>query len=306
MKHSDVHFLNDEAGQLTQRNILTQHSLDKSDLFQDEELLKLIESHPRKDLHIHTMGSDPTNPKEWRTGELGNSSAKDLLEAVSRGKLWLNIVKVDVHHEKYRKLLSEMYESIESQCPHFRSNRRTFTLLISSPKSMVYYHADPYLVFLWQLRGKKRIWLYPFSEKFAPQKNLEKIFTREVIEDLPYQTSFDKEAEQYDLLPGQMISWIQNAPHRVENIEGINVSITTNHYTSQAMKREYVYCANRYFNSMFGLNLTCTKTSGILAFIKMHSFRVARKMKIVKPKFYSYEKDFTIDLNEPDCIKFKN
>ncbi|NRA63309.1 MAG: cupin-like domain-containing protein [Pseudobacteriovorax sp.] len=300
---SFVAFKPEEVGALSQKTLVATHNLHETSLFSDESLIKLLDNHNRDCLYAHTMGEDPENPSEWYNGTTDKLTGEELLTAVKRGKLWLNIVKIGDFHPQYKELLDEMYEQIEAQAEHFRSIRRSYTLLISSPKSMVFYHADPYDVFLWQLRGKKRVYVYPFEETFAPTKSMERIFTREAIEDLPYSLDFDEHAEVLDLNPGQMVSWAQNSPHRVVNLEDVNISITSNHYTDSALRREFVYSANRYFKRL-GIPASSTATKGLLADSKIFAFRALRKLNIHALEPYNYKKTFVVDPQAPQGFRF--
>ena len=59
-------------------------------------------------------------------------------------------------------------------------------------------------------------------------KKLESIFLNEVEEDkLAYDESWDETGKYYDMDPGDVLSWPMNAPHRVDNLEGLNVSLTS-------------------------------------------------------------------------------
>ena len=51
----------------------------------------------------------------------------------------------------------------------------------------------------------------------------------------------------YDLQPGEMVTWPQHTPHRVVNTDGVNVSLSTEHMTSRAARRNNVFLANRHF-----------------------------------------------------------
>jgi hypothetical protein len=74
---------------------------------------------------------------------------------------------------------------------------------------------------------------------------MEDIFAHVVDEEAPYRLEFDEKAVIFDLRPGEVISWPLNAPHRVTNIEAVNVSLSTLHVTEDSDRRKLVYCANR-------------------------------------------------------------
>lgn len=160
---------------------------------------------------------------------------------------------------------------------------------------MVYYHADAPPNILWHMQGKKRVWVYPaHDERFATQESLEKVFSRERNEDLPYSPAFDRFAEVYDLEPGQVLTWPQNGPHRVQNLEGVNVSLSTEHYTSEAQKREWVYAANRFFRSSWHLPTRSTSIDGPAAHAKTFLFRALRKLKMKRSRHYVFKKTFKV------------
>jgi len=67
-------------------------------------------------------------------------------------------------------------------------------ILISSPIAQVPYHFDKTETILWHVRGKKRMYLYPLTEKFIPDRAYEATMLSDLEDDLPYYSDFDKEA----------------------------------------------------------------------------------------------------------------
>jgi hypothetical protein len=180
--------------------------------------------------------------------------------------------------------------------PDFRTVHRSANLLISSPNAKVYYHADAPLNMLWHLRGEKRVWVYPGDERFAPREWVEMIFTRESDDDLPYRPEFDDFATPHLLRAGEMLTWPQNRPHRVENVSGLNVSLTTEHYTPQAMKKRMTYLANRYLRKWFHLPTTGVALDGPAASLKRTLFRIARRMPgLNEANEYNDDAKFSLD-----------
>ena len=45
----------------------------------------------------------------------------------------------------------------------------------------------------------------------------------------------DREAQVFDLTPGRMVTWAQNAPHRIENGPMLNVSLSIEFMTPPAL-----------------------------------------------------------------------
>lgn len=264
--------------------VRARHRLLDTGLFADDKLIELFDAHDPGDLLIYRMGEDHTKLDEFQYGNRGGLSAAELLQAVKDDQLWLNILDMPRHHDSYRELVDAIYAELESRIPGFRVLHTSANLLVSSPRAQVFYHADAPQNMLWHLRGRKRVWVYPGDERFAPREWVEKIFTRESDDDLPYDPEFDQYATPWELGPGDMLTWPQNVPHRVENIEGLCVSLTTEHYTPEAMKKRMTYLSNRYLRKWFGLPTTGTATDTPAAMLKITAFRIARRL----PGFKEY------------------
>ena len=272
------------------------HHLLETGLFSDDKLIELFDRHDPDELLVYRMGDDHRKLDDFQFGSRGNLSAPQLLDAVKAGKLWLNIINMTTRHEVYEQLVDDIYDELEAKVPGFTTVYRSANLLISSPGAKVYYHADAPLNMLWHLRGEKRVWVYPGDERFAPREWVEMIFTRESDDDLPYRPEFDRHATACDLHPGEMLTWPQNRPHRVENVSGLNVSLTTEHYTPEAMKKRMTYLSNRYLRKWFLLPTTDVRLDGPRASMKRMLFRVARRLPgLREASGYDDDAKFSLD-----------
>ena len=175
------------------------------------------------------------------------------------------------------------------------------TLIISSPTSQTYYHADAQPNLLWQVRGVKRLWVYPAGDPtlVAPEL-MENIFASFADEEVPFQKSWDARAECIDLHPDEVICWPHNAPHRVVNIEGLNVSLSTIHETDETDRRKLIYCANRFFRNKTPLPFRSVREDGLGAYLKRQAFRTVRRAGLVHtPPRRVYLSDLRIDASAP-------
>lgn len=263
---------------LADQVVRARHRLLDTGLFSDDKLVELFDRHDPDELLVYRMGDDHHNLDDFQYGSRGSLTALQLLDAVKAGKLWLNIINMTTNHGQFDELVNRMYDELEHKVAGFKTVFRSANLLISSPNAKVYYHADAPLNMLWHLRGEKRVWVYPDGERFAPREWVEMIFTRESDDDLPYRPEFDSEATAYDLHPGEMLTWPQNRPHRVENLGSVNVSLTTEHYTPHAMKKRMTYLSNRYLRKWFHLPTTDVSVDGPRAVMKRATFRLARRL----------------------------
>jgi len=209
------------------------HRLAGHELFSDAALAQLIEASPQDHMHVNTMPRDTDDPHGWREGALGGLAGEKVLEAVARGNIWLHLQRVHETIPAYGDLLDALFDEIETRIPGLHTYKRSMSVLVSSPRMNVAYHSDVPGQSLWQIRGHKRVWIYPDHAPFLPQKTREAIALQRTMDtDLPYDAAFDAEAVSYRLEPGDWAHWPRNAPHRVVNEDCVNVSFTTEHWTA--------------------------------------------------------------------------
>lgn len=282
--------------------LLAPHLLHESGLFDDENLIRMLDKHPLADLGINTMGYSHTK-FEWREGDRNGVPSDILLELVKRGRLWINLRKVLVHHPEVKEAVDSIYDELEQKAPPFKAEQRSANLLISSPGALVHYHLDTPVNMLWHIRGMKRVWVYSLDPKLVSQENIEGIFSGEFAEDLPYENWYDDYATVFDVKPGQMLTWPQNTPHRVTNLEGMNVSLSTEHKNARALRRGNVHLANQFLRRTFGLPCRSTAVDGLGAHFKQAVIRAARRLPGAKtePKKrgIDYPVSFRVDPDAP-------
>jgi hypothetical protein len=292
------------AGALTSNLLRSAHELADLDLFADPSLARVLDRHPRQDLQAFTMGRDPASPSDWTPVEVGDVSGVDMLRAVATGRLWLNVLHVNRAHPEFAEVQDGLFAGLAELRSDLITESVHSTLLISSPGALVYYHADAGPSVLWHVRGDKRIWIYPAqSDYFVEQPVLEDIFASVREENLPYRREFDGAGVSFDLHPGDMIAWPQNAPHRVENGNTINVSLTTEFDTRGSRRRTLVYSANRFFSRRLHLACHSTRETGVASATKRLVYRVARKVGFDRTRpSYTYLTRLRIDPTAPDGV----
>src|SRR6185295_6060763 len=116
----------------------------------------------------------------------------------------------------------------------------------------VYYHADLPGQGLIQITGRKRVYVYPNTAPFIRPEHLEDIALFDVEVDVPYKQWYDAHAKVLDIGPGQMLSWPMNAPHRVENLGNLSISMTFSYGNEEIRRAEIVNLANGMLRHRFG------------------------------------------------------
>lgn len=274
-----VMLADDQKPAFAVRPLVGAHNLSQHELFTDEALIDLLDHFPRENLYALNMGHDPVRFDENRLALHDGVSGAALLRAVKNGRLWLNITRVDRADARYRALIDELYTQLAAEAPGFVPVKSQGTLLISSPNALVYYHADGPASVLWHIRGRKRVWVYPaLDERFLTREMLEDIFADARHEYVPYDPSFDAQAVVFDLEPGHWASWPQNAPHRVTNLDSVNVSLSTEHFTRETVWRARTYTSNRFLRTRLGLRGLSTQSAPPAAYLKLVTHRIARKL----------------------------
>lgn len=287
--------------------LVARHRLAETELFTDEALIKILDTHPPEHLGISTMGTDP-NVFSWCEGDRNGVSGAVLLDLVRTGHFWVNIRRMLDYHPAHAQAIHAVYDEIERRKRGFRAENRTANLLISSPNAWVPYHIDMPVNMLWHLRGMKRVWVYPhFDPRFASPEVLGKVCAGKWSEDIPYRKDYDKYALVFDAEPGELITWPQMSPHRVANLSDLNVSLSTEHKNARARRRINVHTANYYLRERVRCNGQSIDVDGVAAHAKQflaRTIRWANRLRGIEKKQFVYPKTFVVDPDAPFGMRF--
>ncbi len=227
------------------------HQLHTSPLFTRSALIELIENYPRSHYALVHMG-EQKDKRLWQEGEIGAIKGAGVIDAIAKGRMWLNLRDVSSIDARYKAVLDEMFETLGQRLPGFDAPRRSCGILISSPKAQVYYHADLPGQALFQIDGVKKVYVYPNTPPFITPENLEDIALFDMELDVPYAPWYDAHAKVMELKPGEFLHWPLNAPHRVENMDVLNVSMTVSYTTEEIKRAQSVNLANGILRHRFG------------------------------------------------------
>lgn len=239
------------------------HRLHQHPLFSMEALADLIDRYPREQYALVQMGPQGSPRRTWREGDIGGLSGSAVIEAIRKGRMWLNLRNVGQVDQRYRDLLDQAFEEVRQNVPGYATFSRTNGILISSPNAQVYYHTDLPGQSLWQLHGRKRVFVYPNTPPFLTQEQLENIALFEVEVDMRYEPAYDAHAQVFEIGGGEMLHWPLNAPHRVENLDCLNVSMTTEYWTEDIRRSQMVNMANGILRFKAGINPKSRSTDGL-------------------------------------------
>jgi hypothetical protein len=263
------------------RTVAFRHALHERPMFSDEGLIEVLDRYPREKLGVFTMGDDPVQWRTWRRGTAAGLSGAELMQAVQTGRIWLNLREVNGFVEAYADLAREIFGEIEAQTGT-KTFRHDVGLLISSPDAQVFYHLDATPVSLWQIRGEKRMWVYPREAPFVTPEQIEGIVLRETAEQFAYRPEWDASARLVEMRPGVMVSWPQNAPHRLVNGPMVNVSLSIEYLTPAALMRANVLYANGVMRRRLGARPRLSDGYSPANLAKFGLARAAKALKLQK------------------------
>jgi hypothetical protein len=267
-----------------------------------DELARLIENYPREHYSLVKTGARGSS-RVWREGDIGDLSGRQVVDAISRGGLWLNLRNVTSVDRRYRELVDQMFAEVAAHVPGFDAPTHQAGILISSPDAQVYYHADLPGQGLIQISGRKRVYLYPNTPPFVRPEHLEDIALFDVEVDIPYEPWYDKHAQVIDLEPGQMLNWPLNAPHRVENLGTVNISMTVSYVNQDIRRAEIVNLANGMLRHRFGYAPKSRSIRGPSYFGKAVMQNLLRDGKWLKRERTARRAiDFRLDADHPGEI----
>ena len=295
----------DKRKDFRQGVVTARHRLHMDPAFSELALAALLNRHPRDLTDICTMGDDPTDRESWRAGEGGDLKGRELIEAVRSGKLWINLRQAMDTDPVYKPIFEALIGQLKRLNPGFSPLRAYGGILISSPRAQVFFHSDVSETLLLHVKGKKRFRIYPPRAPFVDEQSMEAILHKTQTEDVPFDPAWDQQAAQIDLDPGAFVSWPLHSPHRVENLEGLNVSITVEMVTPQSTLQNGVYHANGVLRQA-GWTPRTASVRGVQAYAKLG---LSKAFKAYQSAFGAHqasapksETTFDVDLAHKDGL----
>lgn len=282
------------------------HRVHELPWFTDEGLVRLIDAQPREKLRVFMSGTEPEHrQRDHQPVDTEGASGAEILESVRKGKLWVNLQRIDTVDPRFDALGKQLYAELEQQCPHFHPAwiNRAF-LFISSPRAMVYLHADYQPNMLWHLRGEKTIWIYPaYDERIVSRERIEEICAGGE-DDIDYRPEYEQYGKGFSIGPGETVSWPARAPHRVENGDSVNASLSTFHETIEDYARVIEHRADYMLRSKAPLLFRSVGGRNAPAAIKRASYLAMSKLGLEKGRpVKQYYARWRIDPDAPQGVR---
>ena len=306
MDQFESRWTDDARRKFRREPVVIRHNYHEHHGFSDVALAGLIERHPRELIDFCTMGDDATDHESWRAGDPGALSGMELIEAVRKGKLWINLRHAMDMDPEYRPIFDKMLADMRRADKSFRPLQAEAGILISSPAAQVFLHSDVSETMLWHMRGVKRFRTYPARLPYLNTDDVEAVLHKDKTEDIDFDPAWDAAAFTVDLHPGMAANWPLHGPHRIENQSGVNVSVPFEISTPQSRRRNAVLYANGVLRRSLGWRPRSTSTEGAGALFKL-ALNAGMKLKIrlfgeAARQMPKSERTFDIDPHAPDGL----
>ena len=259
------------------------HNGHLSPLFTDEALARLLDEYPRDKLGVYKFPDHAEGKVKGIHGCAPDMTGAEILEAVKTGELWLNLRAVNREVEAYSELADSLFRQLEA-ATGTKTLKQDMGVLISSPNIHVHYHLDIPLVCLVQVRGVKTLYLYPAGAPFAEPEQLEDIVLRTQDEELRYLNEFEEHVRVVEMKPGMALTWPQTAPHRVQNADVMNVSLSCEFMTMPGLLKANALYSNGKLRRAFGYNGAFPQRVGPVTAVKAVAAQALKKIQPVPEK----------------------
>jgi hypothetical protein len=279
------------------------HTLHHNPLFSLDALASLIEGYPKSAYALVQTNVTSDGTRRWREGDVAGTPGRQVIDAIAQGTLWLNLRDVGRHDRRYADLLDAAYTELSQRMPGFAPRSLKMGILISSPRAQVHYHCDLPGQALWQIAGRKRVWVYAPRAPFLEPHALQDIAYAGYEFKLEYRPEFDAAAQVFDLEPGGMLTWPLNSPHRVDNHDCLNISVTTEHWTDENRRSQQLHLAHAVMRKHLGWEPRSTALEGP-AFMAKAALQAAwrRSPWSVRVQAASRPIEFRLDPSAPGGI----
>ncbi len=285
----------DQRAQFRRVPMTFAHGLAETGLFEDGALAALLDRYPDDLYDINLFDFDDQGQFRLRTGVRGRLPGEKVLEGIKEGRVWVQLRRIEAHHDTLRPLIQAAFGEIAARLPDFRPVQINGQLILSAPQAKVPFHADSPGVCLFHLRGRKRIWIYPADEAHMPQTGMEDILLKQQTEELPYHRDMDGAAQVIDLSPGMAVTWPLHAPHRIENQEGFNVSLSVDYQTWGSRITNGAHYANGILRRR-GLPVAAMSATPMVARAGLWAASLAlKRIRLVEDKIANLDRSFELD-----------
>lgn len=205
----------------------------------------------------------------------------ETIESIERANSWM-VLKFVEQDAEYRALLHETLAELAPSCRAATGEMLKLEgfIFISSPNAVTPFHFDPEHNILLQIRGNKRMTVFPASDPETADGRAHEAFHGGGHRNLPWRDEFAAKGTGFDLVPGKGIYVPVKAPHWVQNGSEPSISFSITWRSEWSYHEEYAHGFNRIARGL-GLSPAMPGRFPHRNAIKSTTYRAIRRAKMV-------------------------
>lgn len=207
---------------LNRAPFIFRHNLENHPLFEIPRLIDIAESAAEKGRPGNVyVPEDPELKKlPWK------QRFTEAIRRIEGGSLWLKISQMQELHSDYRELLQDILVEMEDLSGLPLRQTVTWaglTVFVASPNVVTPYHFDHDTNFLFQIRGRKDVYL--FDRSVVNEQEIERFYAGDLMAGKFREGMLDK-SELFHLVPGTAVHHPPLAPHLIKNGDNVSISLS--------------------------------------------------------------------------------
>jgi hypothetical protein len=232
------------AGLYPEQPGLIPHGLAGHDLLTPESLAKLARRIRAVDVEYNRgdlpVGLDPADVPA------NGLEVEETIRTIETNGSWM-VLKFVEQDPEYRAFLHDILAELEPVVAVATGAMLKLQgfIFLSSPGSVTPFHFDPEHNILLQVRGTKRMIVFPAGDESIAHGAHHEAFHAGGHRNLPYDERFASRGEAFDLVPGRGIYVPVKAPHWVQNGPGTSISLSITWRSQWSYDEEYAHGFNR-------------------------------------------------------------
>lgn len=259
---------------------LIAHALTGHSLFSLDALADLASRIRPQDIE-YNRGDLPLSLRHEDVPPNGLSVA-DTIRGIERNGSWMVLKNVE-QDDAYRSLLDDCRAGVETAIAPLtgRMLRREAFAFLSSPNSVTPLHFDPEHNLLLQLRGTKRVTVFPVGDTAIAPAPVHEAFHRGLQHrNLSANVDFSEEGRCFDLTPGLGVHIPLMSPHFVRNGDDVSISFSITWRSAHSDRMADAHGLNALLRSA-GVQPRPARMFPAENRSKAYAFRALRKLGVV-------------------------
>jgi hypothetical protein len=207
------------------------HSLANSPLFTPSRIAAVAERMLQSgDLKKFLARSAKTSLSDAKFKDMPlQAQLSETITHLEESKVWLKLSSAHTADPEYDELHRQILRELEDWTGQPLRDLITWsalTVFMASPRITTPYHIDHESNFLFQVSGSKDVSLHnPRESEFVPDDQLERFFTGD-FESVQYRPELQNRGTNFRLDPGTVVHHPPLAPHWVQNLDKVSVSVS--------------------------------------------------------------------------------